>query len=469
MSKSSANLLLISFDQWRGDWADPFFPVVNLPAVQELGKRSVVARRCYTSSPQCVPARLSWLTGLAPSQMGVTRNMVAEAPADAPSLFRELQQQGWYTELIGKSHWTNHRDPADLREKQTLIQSLGFDRVLEIAGPKALRHIRCALTDAWEQGGWLERYIEEMRQLYGPGQNKKAWAVRPSVLPDALYPDIWLTEKGLEALHRMPTQQPWLLWISFVGPHEPFDTPTRWRNTTPHPVREPMPEGEWIAQLPAHCELYRTHQRWLGRLSRTDIQACRQDYACRLQLLDTQMKQLLDALAKRDDADKTAIAVTADHGEMLGDHNMLYKGTFLEASIRVPFQYCPPPRLKNPPHAIKKPVGLTGLFTTMLKNLINGGAAETIVKTIKDTGHVCIEFGDEIMIIQNNRKLCHRLTGEALWATHLRLDPQEQINQLAIHPQLLRQNKKWINLANISKNELKKRQDTQWKWRNFTL
>ena len=100
MSRLPANLLLITFDQWRGDWSDPNSRVVNLPALQELAERSVVARRCYTSSPQCVPARLSWLTGLAPSQMGVTRNTLAEAPADAPSLFRHLQTTGCHTELI---------------------------------------------------------------------------------------------------------------------------------------------------------------------------------------------------------------------------------------------------------------------------------------------------------------------------------------------------------------------------------
>ena len=33
---------------------------------------------------------------------------------------------------------------------------------------------------------------------------------------------------------------------------------------------------------------------------------------------------------------------TADHGDMLGDGGMLYKGSFLEGAIRVPFVYKPP-------------------------------------------------------------------------------------------------------------------------------
>ena len=151
---------------------------------------------------------MSWLTGLAPSQIGITRNTMAEAPADAPSLFRQLQNHGWHTELIGKTHWTNHRDKTDLRHSQTRIHQLGFKNVLEIAGPKALRHVRCALTDDWERDELMEPYIKDMGRRYGFGDSKQAWTVRPTILPDALYPDIWLTEKALEALHQMPEKNP---------------------------------------------------------------------------------------------------------------------------------------------------------------------------------------------------------------------------------------------------------------------
>ncbi len=468
MTQQPANLLLISFDQWRGDWADPTRPVVNLPALQKLAQRSVVALRCYTSSPQCVPARMSWLTGLTPSQMRVTRNLVAEVPADAPSLFRKLQKRGWHTELIGKSHWTNHRDPTDLRQTQSRIHALGFDRVMEIAGPKALRHVKCALTDAWEREGLMERYVEDMRQRYRPDQGKEAWEVRPSILTDALYPDLWLAERGIEAVNRMPTQQPWLLWISFVGPHEPFDTPKHWRSTKPHRVPKPTPQGDWIAKLQPSCELHQTYQRWRGRLFADDIGACRQDYANHLQLLDTQLQRLLDALAMRRDADQTAIAITSDHGEMLGDHGMLYKGTFLEASIRVPFQYCPPPNLKNRPRVLKKPLELTTLFSTMLKSLIHGGDAKKIVNLARDTSHICIEFGDELLTIQKNLKLCRKTNGDILWATHLRHDPQEQYNQLTVNPQLMKQHKSWAMLAKKSKEALQKRRRADWIWRDCT-
>ena len=153
---------------------------------------------------------------------------------------------------------------------------------------------------------------------------------------------------------------------------------------------------------------------------------------------------------------------------MLGDHGMLYKGTFLEASIRVPFQYCPPPRLKNQPRTLQKPLGLTELFSTMLNNLIEGGSAKKLVQTMKKTTHVCVEFGDELLTIKNNLKLCRQLTGEALWATQLRDDPKEQINQLAMNPELLEQKKCWRRIANISERELQKRRNSEWLWKDIS-
>ena len=218
----------------------------------------------------------------------------------------------------------------------------------------------------------------------------------------------------------------------------------------------PAPLGEWIEQLPENCELLLSHRRWQGKLKGDDIRACREDYANHLYLLDEQLQRLLGALAKREDAANTAVVVTADHGEMLGDHNMLYKGTFLEASIRVPFLYTPPPHLNNSPEILQRPVGLTNMFTTILKNLIDRGCSKKIIQTAKKTKHVCVEFGDELLTIQNNRKLCRKLSGEVLWATQLRNDPTEQINQLAENPQLLHKKESWMKLSEISEKELQK-------------
>ena len=141
--RTHANLLIISFDQWRGDWGDPYEPVTNLPTIQQIAKEGITMRRCYTNSPQCVPARFSWITGLEPSQLGITRNEDISLPYDAPSTIRSLQRKGWFTSIIGKTHWSTHNRERDIRDETRLIRELGFTRVKEIVGPRALRIIDC--------------------------------------------------------------------------------------------------------------------------------------------------------------------------------------------------------------------------------------------------------------------------------------------------------------------------------------
>ena len=127
------NWLLISFDQWRGDWLHQ--PWLHLPNLQQLAREGWDLRRCYTASPQCVPARASWLTGQTPGELGLTFNREYTVPADAPSFVRQLRDSyGYRTVLVGKTHWTPHEEGVDLRDNLPLLNDLGFDHVREIAG-----------------------------------------------------------------------------------------------------------------------------------------------------------------------------------------------------------------------------------------------------------------------------------------------------------------------------------------------
>ena len=346
MSKRPHNWLLISFDQWRGDWLQQ--PWLHLPHLRQMGREGWIIPRCYTSSPQCIPARASWITGLRPSDLGVTSNQVYTVPADAPSFVRELRDQaGYTTALVGKTHWTPHEAGVDLRDNLPLLRQLGFDRVREIPGPRALSVVSCELTDRWQEAGVLEAYRRDLEDRYSNGC---AHTVRPSVLPDALYPDLWLTGVALEELARLPQDQPWLLWVNFPGPHEPFDVPQSWRgrfSQGPIPAPEPRPTdpAELERLAPPGSELARKLARWPQGLPAEAVEALRADYADHLALLDAQLGELLAALARRSDAAHTAVSACSDHGELLGDWGLLLKGCFLEGAMRSLFVHrAPQPR-----------------------------------------------------------------------------------------------------------------------------
>ena len=346
MTAPLQNWLLISFDQWRGDWLQQ--PWLHLPHLRRLGREGWSIPRCYTSSPQCIPARASWLTGQRPGELGVTANQVYTVPADAPSFVRELRDgAGYTTALVGKTHWTPHEPGLDLRDNLPLMRQLGFDRVREIAGPRALAVVECELTDRWREAGVLQAYRDDLEDRYRDGC---AHTVRPSVLPDALYPDLWLTGVALEELARLPEDKPWLLWVNFPGPHEPFDVPQSWRGRFPlGPIPDPEPRpadpDALVRRAPPGSELARKLARWPEGIPAEAVRALRADYADHLALLDAQVAELLAALAQRPDASHTAVSACSDHGELLGDWGLLLKGCFLEGAMRSLFVHrAPRPR-----------------------------------------------------------------------------------------------------------------------------
>ena len=341
MSSQPQNWLLISVDQWRGDWLHQEW--LELPCLRSLSSKGWDVRRCYTSSPQCIPARASWLTGLTPGELGVTANAIYTVPHDAPSFVRQLRDQyGYRTALVGKTHWTPHEPDVDLRDNQSLMESLGFERVREIAGPRALAVVDCELTDLWRAEGVLDAYRRDLDSRYDKGVVHSVW---PSVLPDHLYPDLWLTGVAIDEIKRLPPDKPWLLWVSYPGPHEPFDVPASWRGhhgQIPPPEERPS-DPDLLGPLAAPGSvLARKLDRWPDGIPDEALKSLRSDYADHLHLLDSQIGELIKALSFRSDFSNTAVTVCSDHGELLGDWGLLLKGCFLEGAIRSLFVHRPP-------------------------------------------------------------------------------------------------------------------------------
>ena len=122
---------------------------------------------------------------------------------------------------------------------------------------------------------------------------------------------------------------------------------------------------------------------------------------------------------------------------MLGDHGMLYKGTFLEPSIRVPFIYRPAPNEQIERDWVSNPVGLTDVFQKMINIHKNNDSGKDLAQKIKSQSYVCVEFDSELLIIKKAKKLCLSKDGQPLWGTNVRRDPQEQKNQVAKQNYLL--------------------------------
>jgi arylsulfatase A-like enzyme len=88
------NLILVTVDAWRSDFAHTHAGIPLLPILDELSAHTIHLDRFYTHTPWTTPAVVSLLTGESPAKHGVIFPW-SEPRTDAPSLSARLQGEGY--------------------------------------------------------------------------------------------------------------------------------------------------------------------------------------------------------------------------------------------------------------------------------------------------------------------------------------------------------------------------------------
>jgi choline-sulfatase len=419
-------------DQQRWDALGCAGGWVQTPALDRVAAEGVRFANAYTNSPVCVPARASLMTGRYPHNTGVWRNQAYTLPSDAPTWIRAVRDAGYRTSLFGKTHLHPHR--GDLRDREHLVRSWGFDDVDEIAGPRAAARCRSQLTDRWERAGVYDAYRADLRERYA----NKPWVARPSPLPLSLYADVHVGQQAAAYLREYVGEEPWCCWVSFGGPHEPWDAP------------EPYASRYDPASMPAPIRAHDDgHDRPRGLPDEKladggvpfepgDVARLRANYAGKVTLIDDQIADILRVVDKRGELDRTVVAFVSDHGEMNGDHNLLYKQNFLNPAVRVPFIVRLPPSEGAAAGTVSDAmVELMDIGATLVElaggRAVHGSLARSLVPAIADPSSphrdaVLSEFRREAMVANADWKLAVNRGGEAYMLYDLQADPLETRN-----------------------------------------
>jgi arylsulfatase len=75
------------------------------------------------------------------------------------------------------------------------------------------------MTERWKALGFLEAFQKDMKERGGRNRT----LVRPSALPLSEYYDVYIGQQAKQYLHNYEREQPWFCWVSFGGPHEPWE------------------------------------------------------------------------------------------------------------------------------------------------------------------------------------------------------------------------------------------------------
>ena len=154
----------------------------------------------------------------------------------------------------------------------------------------------------------------------------------------------------------------------------------------------------------------------------------------------------------------------ADHGEMLGDGGMLYKSTFFESAIKVPFIY-KPAEFRDKTTIIPNVVSLTKIFHQLVENLYRREDITKMERSWHDSYKAVVEYETERAFISGNKKICVNYDGKIIWATNTKYDPEEKKN-IAVRNKI--KNKGWTALIDWAIRETKARNKKEWLWRNLT-
>ncbi len=426
------NLLLLMTDQQRADALGCVSDWVNTPHLDRLAREGTRFSHCVTTSPVCIPARLSLATGLYPHNTWVWDNAHHTLDPHTPTWMKAVRAAGYRTSLFGKTHL--HPHTGDLRDREYLMHEYGLDDVDEIGGPRASARVGSHMTARWDRSGLWDIYRRDMSDRFAT----KPHVARASPLPVEEYADTYVGQRANDYLRDYDLDQPWCCWVSFGGPHEPWDTPAEFADRYDPgqmPMARPLPE--WALEPKGRPS--GALDDLLARrptLSGQDVAAMRANYAGNVELIDDQIGQILATLEARGELDNTFILFTSDHGEMNGDFGLIYKSQLLDPAVRVPLIVRPPTASLMPSHVVNdSPTEWIDAGATLcdVAGTTAPGFGRSLLDGVADPTHhhrdgAMSQMNGEVMWSDAQNKAVVNSQGQVYMLFDAVADPQEQEN-----------------------------------------
>lgn len=380
MAKRRPNFLFIMTDQHRADWLGcTGHPVVRTPNLDAIAGAGTIFERFHVASPVCMPNRASFMTGRFPSIHGLRSNGCVLSPR-ATTFVQALAASGYATASIGKSHlqpftgdaprvalpfelgplkeaWAPEAEPAD-REEPTSYEGAeerfpvpyyGFGHVDMVTG----HGDRCG----GNYGQWFRRTHPDWQKMHDraselPHNYTCPQAFRTPV-PEESYPTAWIGKRAAEWIAaQAEAEQPFFAFVSFPDPHHPFNPPGRyWDMYSPDDFSVERPYEAHANPPPPLRYLRAQWERGEGPPTlqsafHAEEQHLREAMALTagmITMIDDQVGAMVAALKEAGLYENTVIVFNADHGDYLGDFNLILKGAVpMRGITRVPMIWSDP-------------------------------------------------------------------------------------------------------------------------------
>ena len=150
----------------------------------------------------------------------------------------------------------------------------------------------------------------------------------------------WVADRACEFIENYRGDQPFALMVGFPGPHCPYDPPIEFADLyRPEDMPDSIPATD-DSRLFRELVINMTKRPW-NQVDYTDFQEhhkrkIRAHYAALVHQIDQGIGRIVAALNASRFRDDTVIIFASDHGDFLGDYDLIGKHLFYEPSIRVP-------------------------------------------------------------------------------------------------------------------------------------
>jgi arylsulfatase A-like enzyme len=331
------NIVFITADQWRGECLSALgHPTVRTPNLDALAREGLLFRNHFANAVPCGPSRASLHTGM---YLQNHRSGTNGTPLDArhTNWAKEVAKAGIDPVLFG--YTDTSMDPRGAEAGDPWLRTY--------EGPLPGIRIDTMMGDrprAWTD--WLRAndyaVPDDIRYAYsvrGPGPDYEDGAAvpKPLALPVEADDTSFLVNRCIDYIRGAKGR--FVAHLSILRPHPPFIAPEPYNalydpRAVPGFKRRATPQDEgaqhpWLAhQLSRKLFRAPADENKLRRLKAV--------YYGLMSEVDAAIGRVIACLKETGRWDDTLVVFTSDHGEQMGDHWLLGKCGYFDASYRIP-------------------------------------------------------------------------------------------------------------------------------------
>ncbi|MEZ5934033.1 MAG: choline-sulfatase [Alphaproteobacteria bacterium] len=343
---SMPNIVLIMADQLTPFATGAYgHPLVKTPAIDALAARGVRFDSAYTNAPLCAPSRFAFMSGQHVTRIAAYDN-ASEFPSAIPTFAHALRQLGYHTCLSGKMHFVGPDQLHGFNERITTdIYPADF-----------------AWTPDWElPDERIDKWYHNMDSVVEAGVAATTFQIEYDEEVG------FFAERKIFDYARSAGDQPFMMVVSFIHPHDPYVALQKWWDLYDHEAID-MPT---VPALPMDKQDAHSRRVLTGIEADVDIATdaqirnARHAYYANTSYVDHWIGRITETLRAAELIDNTIVIVTSDHGDMLGERGLWYKMNFFEWSCRVPLIMAGPglPSAR----AVGNNVSLVDIFPTLVE------------------------------------------------------------------------------------------------------